>query len=80
MNTMTIIADFGGPKRVSTFPPDFTGNEEKMIDERQRKMLTELILAKSTDEKEAELFLSQIDSMNSDDAEDLIFSLLSNRW
>ena len=78
MINVTTIASLDGPRNLG-FPLDYIG-EDKMITDRQRKILGELINSRIEDETIREQHFSQIDSMTSDDAEDIIFGFLTNRW
>ena len=78
MINITTIAGLDGPRNWG-FPPDYI-SEDKMITDRQRKTLVELINSRIEDETIREHHFSQIDSMTSDDAEDVIFGFLTNQW
>ncbi|MFZ2522515.1 MAG: hypothetical protein WAX44_03340 [Minisyncoccia bacterium] len=78
INTVA-IGEYESPKGNYGYPLDYVG-EEKMIDERQRLILTNLIFEKIHDEGERESWLSQVSCMTSDDAESAIFSFLTSQW
>lgn len=76
INTVA-IKDFGFGK--NGFPVDYTC-EDKPICERQRTILTDLILQKAGDETEREMWLNQVSGLSSEEAENFIFALLTNTW
>jgi len=74
MNTITASLD--GPRNY--WPLKILG-EEKMISDRQRSTLTEIICA-NFQEEERELRLSQLDDMTSADATDAIYDYSVGKW
>lgn len=79
INVTTLEArDDFGPKR-NSFPPDFTG-EDKPICDRQRSVLIDLIFSKANDSTQREMWLDQVDGLSSEDAENFIFALITNKW
>ena len=78
INTVA-VSSFDGPKRSSVFPLDYVG-EEKMMDDRQRSILIDLIFQKASDSTDREMWLSQVDGLSSEEAESFIFALITNQW
>ena len=80
VNSVAVSAgDFNGPVREWIFPPvDYTGEDEKITD-RQKTMLTQLVII-HTEGDERERWLSEIECMDKESAESYIFSFLSGNW
>ena len=76
MITKTITADFELPKN---YWPSKYLSEEKMISDRQRNTLTEIICANFQDE-ERELRLSQLENMTTIEATDAIYDYSVGKW
>ena len=75
MNTKTCF-DYPGRKYI--FPTRYIG-EEKMISDRQRNTLTEIISA-NFQEEERELRLSQLENMTAIEATDAIYDYSVGNW
>jgi hypothetical protein len=80
VNSIAVSAgDFNGPARDWVFPPvDYTGDDEGITD-RQKNMLTQLVIL-HTEGEERERWLSQIEELDRESAESHIFSFLSGTW
>ncbi len=80
INTVKVSAgDFGGPVREWSFPPvDYI--EDKPICERKRSILVDLIFQKASSSTEREMWLNQVSTLSSEEAENFIFALLTNTW
>ncbi|MFZ3011406.1 MAG: hypothetical protein WA060_00170 [Minisyncoccia bacterium] len=76
MITKTITADFELPRNY--WPLKYLG-EEKMISDRQRNTLTEIICA-NFQEEEQELRLSQLENMTAIEATDAIYDYSVGNW
>ncbi|MFA6273551.1 MAG: hypothetical protein WC662_00115 [Candidatus Paceibacterota bacterium] len=76
MITKTITADFELPRNY--WPLKILG-EEKMISDRQRNTLTEIICA-NFQEEERELRLSQLENMTAIEATDAIYDYSVGNW
>jgi len=76
MITKTITADFELPRNY--WPPKYL-SEEKMISDRQRNTLTEIICS-NFQEEERELRLSQLENMTAIEATDAIYGYSVGNW
>jgi hypothetical protein len=74
---MNTIASADGPRNI--YWPSKYLSEEKMISDRQRNTLTEIICANFQDE-ERELRLSQLENMTAIEATDAIYDYSVGDW
>jgi len=74
---MNTTASMDGPRNIY-WPPKILG-EEKMISERQRNTLTEIICANFQD-KEREFRLSLLEDMTAIEATDAIYDYSVGKW
>ena len=67
-----------GSRRNPIYPLDYFGEDNEMINDKQRRRLTDLICQNIEDEEERDRLLSETSEMTSAEAKEAIFEYL--RW
>jgi hypothetical protein len=77
----TLRGSYDAPRRsYAVSLENYMGDNEEMISDSQKRIITNLVLQRVQEEGERERFLANLSDMTHADAEDSIFNLLKSSW